>query len=301
MSAKFCQTCKKTYTDPAATFCEECGGDLVPLAAGTADTPAEEGYDEGFEDQPQPIWKKYLPMGLALAAVLVAALIIPGVIKDNIASNLKVDLNTTGLVDALRAKPPRIPLKIKNGGWLSIKIESYQIEGSFLGFPIRANSSCADAASWVKEIPSGDTWTNVDFPLCIDYDGLKASLTALPEFSQSSLRGTVIIKIFGMSVAAEVPSSAIISDENVKAAFHVKDRQIEVPPTPHDNTQRSTRNKPPQPDPPCEVKRADGTCKDGGVTTTGKSTLGKAEDKAKEIKKEIEDFRKKNLGQGQNK
>jgi hypothetical protein len=238
-------------------------------------------------------------MGIALAVVLLAAIVLPGIIKDNIVNNLNVELNPERLSSTLRAHPPKVPLKIRNGGWFGIKIESLKFDASLLG--ARLSSSCVDGEIGGKEIPSGDRWTDLDIPLCLDFDTLKGQLEHLPDFDQSAVHAALTAKILGMTVHAELPSTTVLPDEVIKSAFHLKERAVESPannadPKPHSASGGGSHKAAPRdntdvimcPDGKTPKPPSPATCKDVmGATGKIKDAIEQAQKDAIEAKKRI--------------
>jgi hypothetical protein len=236
VSAKFCQNCKKTYTEPGATFCEECGADLVPLEA--EDAISAEGLEEF--DEAQPFWKKHLRTGTIAAVALALVIVLPGVIKDEVGTNVRVRLDESRLLDTLSQQPPKIALSVTNSSWFSIHLNSVDFKARVLG--VEVASTCQEADAIEKDIPNGGKTTQVDIPLCISFNSMQTSLENLRgDFGRSGLSLTVVAKIFGMTVRETLPPDSKLDEGVVRTAFKLRSEDDAASDPDHDRKPKPTK------------------------------------------------------------
>lgn len=266
MSARFCQQCKKTYTDATATFCEECGAELVSLDPAAAPPPAQT-IDEEDDYAPVPVWKKYLPAIAIAVVVLAIAIVAPGMIRDNIEHNLHFEQADSAQVQTQLAQArPKLALVARNNGWFGVRLESVDFRGTLMGY---APGACQETQSIDQEIPSGGANVNVLIPLCADRTALKGTLEALDADVPSTLEVTVTVHVFGMRVQQGIAQIAPTEDL-VKTALNVqrkKSAAADPPPPPpvrHGGGGVTAKAQ------DCDLLRKDGTCASAGPVTRDK-------------------------------
>lgn len=234
--AKFCQNCKKTYTDENATFCEDCGGDLVAFDGTPVEHTRGGGHTDGFLEEPaRPLWKKYLPYGAAGAILAIFFAVVPGLIRDDVVSNIKATIGDN-LASTIVQGEPKFPVNLTNNSAFGLTLAGVTFGGSVLGVAVRA--PCANQDLPPQEIPKGTT-TRVEFPLCTTLASLKGADT---DIDGSSVSGSVTFKIFGLTVTH--PFSLTLDDVILRSSLKIKERRVVIDTDPVDDHKAKRKSSP---------------------------------------------------------